>query len=319
VPGAQQVDAVVIGGGINGLVAATTLADRGWDVVLLEGNQLGGAVRSAERAGAVVDLFSAFYPLSAGSPILRSLHLEEHGLRWRRSPAVLAQPMSPDDEVGAVIESDPAATAAGLDRWHAGDGERWLELYAQWCRLRVPVLRALLGPWPPVRAAAGLARVLGVAGATRTARMMALPATRLGEELFGSEAARQLLVGNSQHADIPPNAAGSGAFGWLLCMLGQDIGFPVPEGGAGMLATSLGRRATSAGVRIEEGCPAESVDVRGGRAVGVRTADGRLLHARRGVLGAIDVELLLGRLRRRHVIILPVASRSSPASGPSPS
>ena len=45
----ETVDAVVIGAGHNGLVAANMLADAGWDVVVLEGtDHVGGAVRSAQ-------------------------------------------------------------------------------------------------------------------------------------------------------------------------------------------------------------------------------------------------------------------------------
>ena len=76
-------DAVVVGAGPNGLVAANALADTGWDVVLVEAkDEVGGAVRSAEvtAPGYVTDLFSAFYPLAAATPIIRDLHLEEHGL-----------------------------------------------------------------------------------------------------------------------------------------------------------------------------------------------------------------------------------------------
>lgn len=70
-------DAVVVGGGHHGLVAAAVLADAGWDVCLLEANDtVGGAVRSAElHPGYVTDLFSAFYPLAHASPILTSLEL----------------------------------------------------------------------------------------------------------------------------------------------------------------------------------------------------------------------------------------------------
>src|SRR5581483_7593861 len=61
-------DAVVIGAGHNGLVAANLLAEKGWDVVVCEqATTPGGAVASAEvtAPGFVTDLFSAFYPLAA--------------------------------------------------------------------------------------------------------------------------------------------------------------------------------------------------------------------------------------------------------------
>ena len=76
-------DAIVVGAGPNGLVAANRLADAGWDVVVLEANdEPGGAVRTAEvtAPGFRNDLFSAFYPLAAVSPVIKALDLERHGL-----------------------------------------------------------------------------------------------------------------------------------------------------------------------------------------------------------------------------------------------
>lgn len=55
------------------------------------------------------------------------------------------------------------------------------------------------------------------------------------------------------HADIPLSAPGSGLFGLLLAMLGQTVGFPVPEGGARRLAAALADRFTSQGGTIELG------------------------------------------------------------------
>src|SRR5215218_5569961 len=111
---AESVDAVVIGAGPNGLVASAKLADAGWDVLLLEAQpQIGGAVRSAELwPGAIGDLFSAFYPLAAASPIIKGLDLGAHGLEWVQAPSVIAHLRHPDAEA-AVLHRDPADTAAG--------------------------------------------------------------------------------------------------------------------------------------------------------------------------------------------------------------
>ena len=99
--------------GHNGLVAANLLADAGWEVVVCEATPYaGGAVRSAEvtAPGYLSDLFSAFYPLSAASPVLQRLELESYGLRWSHAPAVLAH-VFPDDRC-AVLSRDRAVTAA---------------------------------------------------------------------------------------------------------------------------------------------------------------------------------------------------------------
>src|SRR5215207_1784985 len=89
----SQLDAVIIGAGHNGLVAANLLADAGWQVVVVEASaQAGGAVRSAELVapGYLSDLCSAFYPLGICSPVLESLGLHDYGLHWAHAPDVVA-------------------------------------------------------------------------------------------------------------------------------------------------------------------------------------------------------------------------------------
>ena len=302
----STVDAVVIGAGPNGLVAANALADAGWEVVLVEANdEVGGAVRSAEvtAPGYVTDLFSAFYPLAAASPIIRDLHLEEHGLVWRRAPHVLAHAL--DDGSAALLCSRAEDTAAGLDAEAAGDGEAWLELVRGWDRIRDPLLDALFTPFPPVASAARMLHRLGAADSLDFARLAVTPARRLGQERFAGQGAGLLLTGNALHSDVGPDAAGSGMFGWLLCMLGQDVGFPVPQGGAGELASALRRRAESKGVRVLTGSPVTAVTTGGGRATGVRLADGTSLRALRGVLADVPATALYRDLLADH----PLPSR----------
>jgi phytoene dehydrogenase-like protein len=287
-------DAVVVGGGHHGLVAACLLADAGWDVVLLEAEgEVGGAVRSTTGPdGFVVDRFSAFYPLGAASPVIQGLELERHGLRWSTAPNVVAHPLGGDDDLGSVLHPDPADTAAALDRDHAGDGDSWWRLVEQWQRLRQPLLDTLFTAWPPVRAATRLAGGVGATDLLRFARFLALPAQRMGQELFGGDRGRLLLAGNALHADVPLVAPVSGTFGWLLLMLGQDLGFPVPVGGSGQLTAALRARAESAGAQVLTGEQVTSIVAPNGRALGVVTATGRRVRATRAVLADIGAPQL---------------------------
>lgn len=279
----------MIGGGPNGLVGAIALADAGWDVVLVEANnEVGGAVRSAEvtEPGFLSDMFSAFYPLAAGSPVIRDLELEKHGLEWCHAPAVVAHQL--DDGRAAVLHRDVDRTAESVEAFAPGDGDAWRAMFADWQRVRDSLLDALFTPFPPVRSTVRMAATLRAAGLLEFMRLAVLPVRRLGEERFSGAGGPLLLTGNAMHADIPPDAGGSGVFGWLLCMLGQDVGFPVPKGGAGMLATALQRRLEAAGGQVRTGARAVRIETQGGRAGAVRLADGTRIGVRRAVLADVD-------------------------------
>jgi phytoene dehydrogenase-like protein len=291
---ALTADAVVVGGGHHGLVAAAILADAGWDVCLLEAtDRVGGAVRSTTvHAGYTTDLFSAFYPLYPASPAFRALDLEAHGLRWSHAPSVLAHPPRPDGGRAAVLYRDREATAARLAEEHPRDGDTWLELCRHWDVVRAPLLRTLFETFPPVRGPIALLSRIGTGEALRLARFLLLPAKRMGEELFVGEEGRLLLAGNSAHADAPGDSPVSGAYGWLLAMLGQHGGFPVPVGGAGELAAALARRAEAAGATVHTGQRVERIEVRGGRAVAVHTAAGLSVRVRKAVVADVNAPIL---------------------------
>ncbi|HEX3650695.1 MAG TPA: NAD(P)/FAD-dependent oxidoreductase [Pseudonocardiaceae bacterium] len=292
----RTVDAVVIGAGPNGLVAANLLADAGWEVLVLEAaDRPGGAVSTDEFVpGFRSDRFSGFYPMAALSPVLHGLDLAGYGLRWRRSPTVLAHVL-PDDRC-AVISRDVEVTAASLAAFAQGDGAAWRAEFAAWSRIRDDLVAALFTPFPPVRPGLRLLRTLGAADGLRFARLATLPAGALGEERFTGEGARLLLAGNALHTDLGPGDAGGAAIGWLLSMVAQDVGFPVPEGGAGRLTRALADRFAARGGRIECGRTVTRVLIAAGRAVGVAVADGDLVRARQAVLATVPAPDLYLRL-----------------------
>jgi phytoene dehydrogenase-like protein len=286
-------DAIVIGAGHNGLVAANLLADAGWDVQVIEATpQPGGAVRSdfVTAPGYLSDLFSSFYPLGYASPILRAMDLDDHGLTWTHAPDVLAH-LLPDGRA-AVVNRDLATTMASMEQFAPGDGERWSHAYDDWKNVSKQMLEVLFTPFPPVVSGLGLARQLRVGGGLRLARRLVLSVRQLGAELFRGEGAQLAMAGCALHTDLSPEEAGGGVYGWLLAMLGQEYGWPVPVGGAQKITDSLVSRLEQRGGRIEYNAPVDRVLVARGRAMGVRTADGRNWRAQRAVLADVPAPAL---------------------------
>ena len=293
----SRYDAVVVGAGPNGLVAANKLADAGWSVLVLEAQpEVGGAVRSDRELHPrfVHDTFSAFYPLAAGSSVIGDLGLERHGLVWRHAPAVLGHPL-PDGR-WALLHRDRTVTAGLMDAQHPGDGQAWLDLCSRWDRIGDPLVGALLTPFPPVRPGLRLLGRLPAAGGLELVKTLLAPVQELGRVLFGGDAPRLLLAGNGGHADIPLDAPGSGLMGLLLAMLGQTVGFPVPEGGAGGLSRALARRLVALGGEVRCSTPVSLIEVAQGRAVGVRTGDGERVEATRAVVADVAAQRLYGGL-----------------------
>jgi phytoene dehydrogenase-like protein len=260
-------DAVVVGAGHNGLVAANVLADAGWKVAVVEADdEPGGAVRSGEliEPGFVHDRYSAFFPLGAASPVFRALGL---AVEWRHGPLVLAHPAT--DGSVAVLARTTADTAAAL----GPDGPRWLELMDGWARVEPAVLRGMTTPFPQIRAALQLA--------------LEPAALRLLHQGLQTELGRRLIMGNALHTDAPPGSLTGRAFGLLLSAVGQFHGYPCVAGGAGKITEALVARAESRGVEIELG----------------RRLD-RLPQARHAVLAAVDI-WELGRLTGRPARVEP--------------
>jgi phytoene dehydrogenase-like protein len=286
----------VIGAGPNGLVAANLLADEGWDVVVLEaGPEPGGAVRSGELTfpGWTHDLFSAFYPLAAASPVIERLDLGRWGLEWRHAPAVLAHPF--EDGTCALLSRDVDETAASLSSFAPGDADAWKELYGLWRRTGDAVIGAITGRLVPVRDVARLAAGLRT-GIPSFVRFGLLSATRLAEEHFRGPGGGAIVAGNALHTDLSPTMSPSGFYGWLLASLGQHVGWPVPAGGAGRLAGAMVARLQDRGGRVVCGQRVTRVEVRGGRAVAALTDDGTSYGAERAIVATTGAPALFGEL-----------------------
>jgi phytoene dehydrogenase-like protein len=290
-------DAIVIGSGPNGLVAACVLARAGLDVLVLESNpaRAGGAVGSeaATRPGFVHDVGAAFFPWAVLSPAFRSLPLEEHGLRWRWAEFESCHP-APDGSY-ACIARDHERTAAHFGTTE--DGERWRRIARWYGSIEPQVIDLLLRPFPAMGPMARLAPV----HLARLATVFLSGGRNLSERWFTSTAARRVLPSLALHVDVGPDDRFGAALGFMLGMTATTGGYAVPEGGSRALADALVGCLRAQGGRLRLGARVVRVLAHQGRTSAVRLADGEEI-ASRAVLADTDVaQLLLDLVERQHV------------------
>jgi phytoene dehydrogenase-like protein len=237
-------DAVVVGGGPNGLTAAALVARAGRSVELVEArDSIGGGCRSAELTlpGVLHDVCSAIHPLGRSSPVFRELRLDEHGLEWIEPPIQIAHPL--DDGRVALVHRDIETTIATFE--NDGDAaayRRWMEpVVADW----ELIVRELLGPIPvgAVRHPVALARF-----ALPAMLPMAVVARR-----FQSPVVRALLAGCGAHSFLRLTAPLTGGLGLALLVSAHAVGWPIPRGGAQRIADALASVVRKAGGSITTG------------------------------------------------------------------
>jgi phytoene dehydrogenase-like protein len=235
-----ELDAVIVGAGPNGLAAAIRIARAGYEVLVLESEPtVGGGSRSAELTlpGYVHDVCAAVMPLGAGSPFLRSLPLEHHGLTWVQPPVPAAHPL--DDGTAVLLHRSVDATATGL----GADAKAYRRLVGPLAERWGDLADASLGPLtegvrhPLVMARFGLPGMLG--------------ARRLANSVFRGERAKALFAGMAGHSVLPLDRPFTAAFGLVLSVTGHAVGWPIPRGGAGRFVDAMASYLTSIGGRIE--------------------------------------------------------------------
>jgi phytoene dehydrogenase-like protein len=235
-------DAIVIGSGPNGLVAAITIARTGRRVLVVEGQPTyGGGTRSAELTapGFVHDICSSIHPLGVAAVALRTLPLDRHGLRWIQPDAPLAHPL---DDRTVLLQRSVAATSAGL----GADGKAWTRLLSPIVDGGFGLIDDVLSPLSPPQHPIAMARF----GLNALRSAASLRRTRF----HGREAAA-LFAGVAAHSILPLDQRVSAGVGLFLGGLGHVAGWPLPQGGSQKIADALVAELRTHGGDVECGRP----------------------------------------------------------------
>jgi phytoene dehydrogenase-like protein len=301
-------DAIVIGAGHNGMVAAAYLARAGWSTLVLEREtHAGGAVRSEELTlpGVVHDVFATNMNLFRGSPVAAELggELERHGLQYATSALPFIN-VFPDGRSLGVYQ-DRAATLDALRSHDPADAAGWEALDAEYERL-APALFALYGsrmtPAAIARVAARVAPGLRGGGLAALGRLLVSSTRELGDAHLSSREAKALLACWGMHLDFGPDVSGGALFPFLEAFTDMRTGISLARGGASRLIDALAGVLTDAGGELRLGAEVTRVVVAGGRARGVELASGERIDARRAVIANLTPTVLHGRLLSANAV-----------------
>ncbi|WP_373049664.1 phytoene desaturase family protein [Thalassovita aquimarina] len=264
---------VIIGAGINGLVAAADLAARGKPVQVFERGPIpGGAVRTEELTlpGFRHDVAAMNLSMFAGSGFMAK-HGEEmarHGMEFVPITHPFAQAMEPGDYLGVSTDLDETLATFGSE----ADKATWRALMEDFPE-RAGVVGGLLGTpmkrWPLAKFLWSKWRALGTAKSLEIARfLMSSPRSWL-EETFEDPRLHTALSTWGMHLDFAPDIAGGAIFPYLEAMGGQAMGMVIGKGGADVATRALVKMIEAHGGTVT--CNAEVSEIlhRNGRAVGL--------------------------------------------------
>ena len=307
-------DAVVVGGGHNGLVCAAYLARAGMRTIVLERRHLLGGAAVTEEVWPGFRVSTASYVVSLLSErVVRELDLPRYGYHvYPLDPAYFAP--FPDGS-GFLLWDDPAWAAEEIGKINVRDGKAYLEYNRELSEL-ADLVRPLLYKRPPdpgIRSLADVVETLSLGryafgnrrSISRLVDLMTMSCADFLDRYFVDERVKGALApGGVIGMWGGPMSPGS-AYVLLHHRMGEIAGvtggWGFVRGGMGGVSEAIAASARAAGTEIRTNAEVAAIDVAGGRATGVTLADGTHMEAGTVVSGAHPQTTLLSLLGAEHL------------------
>ena len=277
-PDESEWDAVVIGAGPNGLIAAAYLAKAGLNVALVERRyEIGGGLATEEVLfpGYYSNIHAVYHMMVDYMPVIEDFNLDRHALMWTKPNAQTG--MVFQDGMSLLLARMVEDSKDSMTKFNFNDAVAFGRLTRRWRK----IVDDILGPAtyiPPMSP-------LDVT--------MAMQKTKVGQEMlelveqspleiitnnFEDDRVRALLLYTSCMWGLDPRETGIGMF--VALMLQRGVNKCYCDGGSHKFAASLAREILGNGGTIVDAAEVTDIIMEGGRAVGIRLAEGRTLRGK---------------------------------------
>ncbi len=299
----QAYDVVIIGAGHNGLVCAAYLLKAGYSVALLERRSVPGGAATTEEImpdeapGFRFNLCAIDHEFIHLGPVVEELELKKHGLEYLFCDPVVFCP-HPDGK-SFLAHRSIEKTCAGIARYSDRDAQKYSEYMDFWQRFTngiVPIFNAPPKSIPAIAANYNLNKIQdlfsvlgGVDKTLDMLRTMMTSAEDILNEWFDSEFLKAPLARLASEFGAPPSQK-TLAIGAMMMSMRHNPGMARPKGGTGALVQALLNLVKSEGGEVFTDQSVKQILVDDGRAVGVRTEDGKEYRANLGVISNIDAK-----------------------------
>jgi phytoene dehydrogenase-like protein len=297
---AKRYDALIIGGGHNGLVAAAYMARGGLRTLVLERRHVLGGAAVTEEIVPGFRFSVASYVVSLLRPeIIRDLRLPDHGLdilpldgTFTPLPAGAGAPTGGPDYLWRV--NDHGRTVRELRRWSRNDAEAYEEygqLMVEMARFIKPILGIVPGDPTdrdprPLLPLVGLARSFGRLTERQQAvfvQLMTMSAADFLDQWFETDPLKATMAASGIIGTFQGIRSPGTAYVLLHHYMGEIDGafraWGIPKGGTGGVSLAIAAAARAAGAEIRTEAPVARIRTRGGRAIGVALDDGEEIDA----------------------------------------
>jgi phytoene dehydrogenase-like protein len=305
-------DAIIVGGGHNGLACAAYLARGGLDVLVLERREVLGGAAVTEEPWPGYRISSASYVVSLMPPrIVSELELKRHGYRVSLIDPDYWVPFP--DGSSLTLWGDVARTAEEIARFSKRDADAYVEFDRYFDRLG-KLLHDMLFVIPPNLRIGELGRWLAVGRRFRgwsgrdiaeVVRLFTISGADFLDEWFEDERvkgamATQAIIG-AWCGPMSPGSAYVLMHHWIGEVDGHAGAWGWVHGGMGAVSEALAMSAKSRGAEVRTGAPVRRTLIRDGRALGVELEDGTRLRARRVISNAHPVTTYLDLIGEEHL------------------